>query len=293
MDLERIQSRRNNVQSVEPLLGALRTISLGTWQVALRLLKNLEDFSEDYQYILVSLAPYLKLMQAQTTFPAAAPANTRKDLVVVAGSERGLCGRLDQDLIDFLQTSLENAADGQTHDYVVFGARMSKAISRQVLAPQRTYAAVSTAMPSFTLASQLIREWISMIALGRYQKIIVYYTSFQSITQRIPSSFQLLPHLIDLAVPAEQENWPPPVIETDPKQLFLRTYEQISALRLYEALLHTKASVHSNRYQLMEESTKNADRLLEDLDIMLQMERRQQITREMQELAIGAGLLAK
>jgi F0F1-type ATP synthase gamma subunit len=73
--------------------------------------------------------------------------------------------------------------------------------------------------------------------------------------------------------------------------LFLRTYEHIVAMRLYEALLHSKASIHSNRYQLMEESTKNADRILEELEILLQMERRQSITREMQELAIGAGLL--
>jgi ATP synthase F1 gamma subunit len=148
-------------------------------------------------------------------------------------------------------------------------------------------------MPSYPLVFQLVKEWLLEIARGNLAQVLVYFTSFQGPMKREPAVFQLLPFQIELTSTTEQAAWPPPIVETDPEQLFLRMYEQSTALRLYEALLHTKASIHSTRYQLMEDSTKNADRLIEDLTIMLQMERRQSITREMQELAIGAGLLRK
>ena len=48
---------------------------------------------------------------------------------------------------------------------------------------------------------------------------------------------------------------------------------------------------HSARYQLMESATQNADDLIDELMLTVKSARRQAITREMQELAVSAGLL--
>ena len=42
-DLERIQTRLGNIRTVSPILAALRTISLGSWQMALNRVRNLQD----------------------------------------------------------------------------------------------------------------------------------------------------------------------------------------------------------------------------------------------------------
>ena len=118
-----------------------------------------------------------------------------------------------------------------------------------------------------------------------------FFTAFHGATHREPSVIQLLPYELDVETAGQFESWPPPIIETNPAQLFVRIYEQLAAIRLYDVLLQTKASIHSARFQMMEDSTKNAERLIEDLTVILQTERRQAITREMQELAVGAGLL--
>jgi F0F1-type ATP synthase gamma subunit len=41
----------------------------------------------------------------------------------------------------------------------------------------------------------------------------------------------------------------------------------------------------------MEEATKNAERLMEELKNLVQLSRRQAITQEMEELIVGSGLL--
>ena len=292
MDVERTQTRLENVQTVEPMLGALRTISLGTWQSAVRQLESLEETSAEYRSILGSLTPVLARMVPEKRLrDDVQSAACCKQLAVLAGTERGLCGRLDQDLIDFVQSPQQSGISLDNVQLVVFGARLSKAVSRQLFPPMKTYAAPSTSLPSFPLIFELTKNWIRCLANHELSKVVVFFTAFHGATQRKPSVIQLLPFELDVSLSGQEEVWPLPIIETDPAQLLVRVYEQLAALRFYDAMLQTKASIHSARFQLMEDSTSNAERLIEDLTIILQTERRQSITREMQELAVGAGLL--
>ena len=56
-------------------------------------------------------------------------------------------------------------------------------------------------------------------------------------------------------------------------------------------MIEAALTEHATRYQLMESATQNADDLIEALMLIVQSARRQAITREMQELAVSAGLL--
>lgn len=291
MDTERTQARLENVQTVEPMLRALRTISLGTWQSATNRLQGLKAISKEYDAMLASLMPalsksaYMKKRTVEQKNPCT------RQLVVLAGTERGLCGRLDQDLIDYVNKSLQAAEAPENFEVVVIGRRLSKAVSRQLFVPTKVISGSSTALPVFAELFEQTREWMQRLANNELGKVLVFYTAFHGATHREPAVIQLLPYELNLDAAEQSESWPPPIIETDPAQLFVRIYEQLAAIRLYDVLLQTKASIHSTRSQLMEDSAKNAERLIEDLTIILQTERRQAITREMQELAVGAGLL--
>jgi F-type H+-transporting ATPase subunit gamma len=85
--------------------------------------------------------------------------------------------------------------------------------------------------------------------------------------------------------------WPPPIVDTDPLSLYATVIQQWTAVQLYNVLLNSSAAEHSTRFQLMESATQNADQLIEELTLVIQTARRQEITEEMAELATGAGLL--
>ncbi|MCK4451452.1 MAG: F0F1 ATP synthase subunit gamma, partial [Anaerolineae bacterium] len=87
------------------------------------------------------------------------------------------------------------------------------------------------------------------------------------------------------------EPWPPPIIETDPLSLYARVVEQLTAASLYRLLLESAAAEHVARFQLLEGATQSAERLIAELTLVVQTARQQAITREMQELAVGAGLI--
>jgi F-type H+-transporting ATPase subunit gamma len=73
--------------------------------------------------------------------------------------------------------------------------------------------------------------------------------------------------------------------------LFVQVIVLWTATEMYRILLDAAASEHSTRYRLMEGATQNANNLIDELTLALRAARQEAITAEMQELAVGAGLL--
>ncbi|MBC7262170.1 MAG: hypothetical protein H5T63_09155, partial [Chloroflexi bacterium] len=59
-ELERLKSRLDNIRAVEPILGALRTISLGSRLLALNKRRNVDQYAQHLLRILALITPYLR-----------------------------------------------------------------------------------------------------------------------------------------------------------------------------------------------------------------------------------------
>ena len=104
-----------------------------------------------------------------------------------------------------------------------------------------------------------------------------------------PDITRLLPP--ELPESQTNQHWPPYIVETDPVQLYMQIVLQWTGIQLHNLMLEAAITEYAARYQLMESATQNADKLVDELTISIQSDRRQQITRELQELAVGAGLV--
>jgi F0F1-type ATP synthase gamma subunit len=60
-DLERVQARLSNIESVRPILSALRTVSLGRWQTAQHQQRAARQYRQQLQTILFWLVAELRL----------------------------------------------------------------------------------------------------------------------------------------------------------------------------------------------------------------------------------------
>ena len=89
----------------------------------------------------------------------------------------------------------------------------------------------------------------------------------------------------------EKQNNDDCILETDALQLANYLKKQIAGLTFYLTFLNSIAYENSLRYQNMQNATKNADRLIEQLQIEAQEQRQQKTTNEMIELAINTDLL--
>ncbi|MBN2048053.1 MAG: F0F1 ATP synthase subunit gamma [Anaerolineaceae bacterium] len=303
-DFERTQSRLNNISTVQPILGALRTISLGSWQSALKRQKSVDDFESHFQNILGLLLSQWSEHPQALARPAVDPNGVyqpSKKVMLIIGTERGLCGSFNQTLIRFAEERYHKlSAAGTDVSLWTLGSRAYRMLIRDDIEPIWAQSLSTTALPDYLLAYELTMQFLKKYESYELDGVEIVYNRYRGVGSYIPTAQSLIPPVVEYD-PAKvsktgetslQELWPPPIIETRPMEIYIQVVEQLTTMSMYKCLLNSAASEHSARYQLMEEANQNSERMISDMTEVLQMYRRQKITQEMQELAVGAGLLS-
>jgi F-type H+-transporting ATPase subunit gamma len=280
-DIDRIETRLENIRSVEPILGALRTISLGAWQSAQKQRGVVRQYSARLLAVLAYLLPHLPK-------PPGPPAESDgRTVVLVVGGERGLVGRFNEDVVDRAQGYLIRHEEGT--EWMALGRRAVRLLERRRFPLSWTTRLTATALPSEQVAVTLTERWLERFEMGEIAAVDVIYNAYLGAGRYRPVVERLIPP--QLPPVSTEETWPPPIIETDPLSLYARVMGAWAAAGLYGRLLESAASEHSTRYQLMDSATENAQELIEELNAAVLAFRRQSITRQMQELMVGAGML--
>lgn len=312
-ELERAQERLAHIRTVEPIVSALRTISLGTWQRTLVKRESVQRYRERLTAILPLLVPHLpdrpqqegmKRLPERLSVPARwLPGREREQqeqqagrvVALVVGSERGLVGRFNTALVERTASYLvkQESADVRV-ELLVLGTRVENVLQRRGLRPVWSRELSLTALPPYSLAHELTQRWLMRYEQRELDAVDLIYNTYQGVGQFKTRVRRLIPpRLPEMKARGERtpDIWPPPIVETPPMSLYIQVVEQWAGVSLYELLLDSAAAEHSTRYQLMESATQNAERLIAELTSVVKAARRHEITQEMQELAAGAGLI--
>lgn len=294
-DLERVEERLDNIRSVKPILGALRMIALGSWQAALKRRQGVQQYGAELLEVLPALLPHVdagrsglwaRFRNLRSRPTASDPDAVPRRLVLVIGSERGLCGRFNTAVSEFAQEHLQHAPAMEVH---LLGRRLTR-IWMQAQRPLTGSAPMPfTAIPTFDMAHAMTTRWLTRYEAHALDTVDVIYNRYRGAGLYAPGVWRMLPPALpDLLT---NGTWPPTIIETDPLALYTQVVQQWAATAFFGVLLESASSEHAARYQLMESATQNAERLIDELTDAVQAARQQAITREMQELAAGAGLI--
>jgi len=276
---EVIKTRLENIHSIEPLLAALRTISLSNWRFSLKKIEIASGYLNKLYEIYNQLLPSNKTDSNTHSNP--------NHLLIAIGSNRGLCGNFNRDIIKNLSNLLSKSINN--FQVIIIGERLRKLLDRKKLKYDHylQFPNASDLNPSFTqnIFSEFLqsnKNGFSELLFNQYRGAGQYRTTQSNI---FPNDFL---NLSSYKLPLDDF-----VFDTTSEEIQKYLNEHLVQLSLYFALLSSAASEHSTRFQLMENASNNAEKLAEELFIEVQVQRRQKITSEMQELAIGAGLLEK
>lgn len=290
-NLERAEDRLHNIQTVEPILSALRTISHSSWQSSRWKLRELRQYRQRLLDLIAYILPTIKRLSLNSR--EIIHNNNRRVIVLLVGSERGLCGRFHIELANHLESYRQRKqAEGMEVETWVLGSRMKRRLEQRGQPMAWFRSSSPSGLPDFNQTFQWLRLLLSEYEKGEIESVQLIHNASKSGGRVYPQIVQLIPPpLSEWRVEAPQLAWPPPIIETDPVTLYFRLIEQHLATQFLQSLLESAEAEHSTRFHLMEEATKNAERLMDELNNLVQFSRRQAITQEMQELAVGSGLL--
>lgn len=300
-ELQKAQSRLENIRKVKPILGALRTISLGSWQMGRNRRSGLPHYTQRLLACLPAVLPLVAERRQKPRTRKQAPADAevvRHVAVLVVGSERGLVGRYNKVLVEHLRDHIEGFGPDVDVRLMALGSKLTRDLTAAELPPYWQRELSITSLPSYSLAYQLVSEWLRAYEAYELDAVDIVYNADAGAGRYQPAVTRLIPPdmpeatIREAAARASDSDAGRYIhVDTDPVRLYIRIVEQWAAIAAYRLLLEAAVTEHAARFQLMESATQNADDLTNELMLMVQSARRQAITQQVQELAIGAGLL--
>jgi F-type H+-transporting ATPase subunit gamma len=213
----------------------------------------------------------------------------KKVLVIIIGTDRGLCGGLNANLFKGVRHWVkQKRSAGIQVDVAPLGRKAISWGKKQNLGITFSREKVID-KPSFFRAKELAREFVGMFNAGTYDSIYLAYNIFQNALTQTPKVSQYLP--VNMDDSAENEAARDYIVEPSIGELIDSLLERKLATMLFQALLDSAASEHGSRMTAMDNATSNAGEVRKKLTLKYNRARQASITKELIEIVSGAEAL--
>lgn len=201
-----------------------------------------------------------------------------KNLYVIVSSSLGLCGSYNTNIFKLADTTLN-----KDDEAIVLGRKgfiHYKDGDFKILEQFQDY----TSARNRGLLRRMVRFLVDAYSNGEYKTIHLIYTKYKNPITFLPTDTVFLPLSMD-----RSNNYVgyPPILEPNKQKLFDSLTPFYLENRLYSLLLESEVCEQAARSNAMENATKNAEELLEQLQIEFAKARQGAITQELIEI-VGA-----
>jgi len=204
-------------------------------------------------------------------------------IVVVVGTDKGLCGALNGNLMKQLFVWKKQHKDGEVIAIGKKAVLAARALDMTVHAQFTQIAEQVTTVDIVPLTTLVLNGFSSQ----KFHSVDVLYTDFINTLSQKPKQAPLLPisrtfkpdvveERVDEKMPAKDYTFEP-----DPKQILNSLLPFYLENTIFHSFLEAKASEHSARMVAMKNASENAGELVEELKLVYNKTRQQGITTEL------------
>lgn len=281
-----LRTRITSVKNTQQTTKAMKMVSASKLKRAQDAITNSRPYAKGIEAVVKNL------MQSQSVDHPLCERKeaTKKTLYVVFSSDRGLCGGFNSNISKF---AMEKAKANDSEYDIIFMGRKSESYFRNRGLEKKLDLVENMAKEAdYNYAKKLTERLLALYEESAYTDVVLIYNEFVSALEQIPREFQLLP--IAMEIPEE------PTEETSVDYIFAPTAaEMVGSLidryvitQVQRAIFESLASEHGARMNAMENATKNAGELIQELTLTYNKLRQAAITTELIEITSGAQAIA-
>ena len=289
--LKSLKTRIGSVKNTQKITKAMKMVAAAKLRRAQEAAEAARPYAERMASVLTSLS-------AKADRGAEAPrllVGTGKDdvhLVVVATSERGLCGGFNTNIVRGARAKIDSLIrQGKTVKILCVGKK-GRAVLRRLYgnAVIDTIDLSHVRRLSFADAQPIAERVIDMFNAGEFDVAWLFFAKFQSALVQITTGQQLIPAPLAEADAAGAGG---SVVEYEPDEnAILETLlPRNIAVQMFRALLENAASEQGSRMTAMDNATRNAGDMINKLTLTYNRQRQAVITKELIEIISGAEAL--
>ena len=281
-----LRRRIKSVRNTQQITKAMKTVATAKFKKSQRTVLETRPLWHNYPDLLTRISA----VTARFHHPLLEKRKERKIKVLVISSDKGLAGAFNSNLLEKTQDFIVEKSQESQINLILIGKKTGLVFKKMDYTIDRTYTELEQRVPDVELqklADTLIQDYIFFKADAVY----VAYNEFKSILAPLVTITKVLP--IELPPQPEAEilstlEWEPGTGACLNTLLPLFLSDQIRHF-YYESL----AAEHAARMMAMDNATRNAEDLIDDLTLVLNKIRQASITTELLEIMSAVEALAK
>ena len=292
--LKDLKNRIASVKATQKITKAMQMVAAAKLRRAQASAEAARPYSERMDRVLANIAGALG---GDTTGAPRLMAGTGDDkthLLIVCTAERGLCGGFNTSIARLARDHARKLiASGKTVKIQCVGKKGWDVLRREFttqmlpLIEMRDVKSVG-----YANADEVAQTVLSMFDAGEFDIASLFYSRFESVISQIPTRQQIIPPEMPEAASGEgADDGVQYDYEPDESEILTDLLPRNVAVQIFRALLENAASEQGARMSAMDNATRNAGDMIDDLTLSYNRQRQAQITKELIEIISGAEAL--
>ncbi|MFU8812247.1 MAG: ATP synthase F1 subunit gamma [Balneolaceae bacterium] len=226
------------------------------------------------------------------------PESTDRVLLIVVGSDRGLCGGFNNNLFKVVEqhvdTELKTYHEAGTLELATIGRKAEAYFKKRGYQITESYPGFFDDI-NYSKTAGIMQSAIGAFVNGKYDRVMIAFNEFKSVIAQNRTIEQVLP--IETADLQQDEDNSDKLGETDyifepdPTVILNELLPVYAVMQLWRAVLESNASEQGARMAAMDNATENAKELEQELRLKYNQARQSAITTEISEIVSGAQAL--
>jgi F-type H+-transporting ATPase subunit gamma len=271
-----IKRRIKSVTSTQKITNAMALIATANLRKVRKKLDTNNAYSELFGSIVNELIPEVNGRNIYIDGNG-----SKKKLYICLNSDTGLCGGFNNNVVNELSAHVSK--DKENAILIAVGQKGRMYFKRLHYTAEAEYVDIPD-IPTIKEANTLTYKALDFYKSGKVGEINIVYTKFISTIKQDVFVEKLLP------LEESKTNQKRVIVKFEPEVDYMIDDIVVSHLKqkILNCMMNSKASEQASRMTAMDGSTKNANDLLETLNIKYNRERQSAITQEITEIVGGA-----
>ena len=293
--LKEYRLRIRSVRSTQKITKAMKMVAAAKLRRAQEQAQAARPYAERMERMLASLASNVRGMAGAPSLLAGTGSDQRH-LVVVATSDRGLCGSFNSSIVREARRVVRGLiANGKEVRILCVGRKGRDQLRRDFASLiVGTIDEVGRKKLAFGDAVRVTDRVAAMFAAGEFDVATVVYNRFKSAISQIVTVQQLIPLPPPAEAPVEAKDGEAKAIyefEPSEERILAELLPRNLRVQMFRALLENAASEQGARMTAMDNASRNAGDMINDLTQSYNRQRQAVITKELIEIISGADAL--
>mgnify|MGYP005683485289 FL=1 len=289
-NLDDLKKRIGSVKSTEKITKAMKMVAAAKLRRAQESAESSRPYSDSMKDLIESISKGYKPSSTDRNLLTGDEKN-QIHLLILFTSERGLCGGFNSIVTRTLRDKIENLIDQNKTVKIVCVGKKGYDILKRQYSEMITEVIDMRAVKSITYqdAKNISDKVVKMFFDGEFDKCSIFYNEFKSVISQIPTEQQVIPIEI-ISNESDQEIKEDSFFEFEPgeSEILDEILPLNFTVQVFKALLESAASEQGARMSAMDNASRNAGDMIDNLTLFYNRSRQAVITKELIEIISGA-----